>query len=43
MDEYCSYFIKDKCLFGSYPNAHRVNELENEGVKYFIDLTTECR
>ena len=42
MDEYCSYFIKDKCLFGSYPNAQRINELEKIGVKYFIDLTTNA-
>lgn len=38
----CSYFIKDKALFGSYPNKPEVmNELVDVGVKYFVDLTTE--
>ena len=38
----CSYFIKDKALFGSYPNKPEVmNELVEVGVKYFVDLTTE--
>ena len=37
--EYCSYFIKDKALFGSFPDQNAVNTLENEGVRYFIDLT----
>ena len=37
----CSYFIKDKALFGSYPNSESIyNELINIGVKYFVDLTT---
>ena len=36
---YCSYFIKDKCMFGSFPTQESVNELEHEGVRYFIDLT----
>ena len=35
----CSYFIKDKSLFGSYPTSEEVIELEKYGVKYFIDLT----
>ena len=35
----CSYFIKDKALFGSYPNQEQVHELEEIGVRYFIDLT----
>lgn len=34
-----SYFIKDRGLFGSYPTQEGVNELEREGVRYFIDLT----
>jgi ribA/ribD-fused uncharacterized protein len=34
-----SYFIKDKALFGSYPTQNAISELENEGVRYFIDLT----
>ncbi len=40
MMQISSYFIKDKCLFGSYPNKEQVEELEKIGVKYFIDLTT---
>lgn len=36
---YCSYFIKDKALFGSYPTQQSVDELEQEGVRHFIDLT----
>lgn len=34
-----SYFIKDKALFGSFPTQDAVLELENEGVRYFINLT----
>ena len=34
-----SYFIKDKALFGSFPTQKSVDELEQEGVRYFIDLT----
>jgi protein-tyrosine phosphatase len=37
--ERCSYFIKDKALFGSYPTQSGIEELEKEGVRYFIDLT----
>ena len=37
--DYCSYFIKDKAIFGSFPTQESVYELENEGVKYFVDLT----
>lgn len=36
---YCSYFIEDKALFGSYPTQDIVNELENNNVKYFVNLT----
>lgn len=36
-----SYFIKDKALFGSYPNQEAVKELEENGVIYFIDLTCQ--
>ena len=37
---HCSYFIKDKALFGSYPTQTSVYELENLGnVRCFIDLT----
>lgn len=39
--DYCSYFIKDKALFGSYPSPKNVKELENNNVRYFIDLTCE--
>lgn len=37
--DYCSYFIENKALFGSYPTQERVDELENQGVRYFINLT----
>lgn len=36
----CSYFLENKGLFGSYPTQEIVNELEKNGVRYFIDLTT---
>ena len=39
--DYCSYFIKDKALFGSYPTVERARELVDNGVSVFIDLTTE--
>jgi predicted NAD-dependent protein-ADP-ribosyltransferase YbiA (DUF1768 family) len=35
-----SFFIKDKALFGSFPSQESVLELEQKGVRYFIDLTT---
>ena len=35
-----SYFIKDKALFGSFPTQESVLELEEQGVRYFVDLTT---
>ena len=35
-----SYFIKNKALFGSFPTQKDVEQLENIGVKYFVDLTT---
>ena len=34
-----SFFIKNKALFGSYPTQDSVKELEDEGVRHFIDLT----
>ena len=37
----CSYFIKDKALFGSYPSEIAVKELEDNGVRYFVNLTHE--
>lgn len=36
---YCSYFLKDKALFGGYPDQSRVDELENNNVRYFVNLT----
>jgi predicted NAD-dependent protein-ADP-ribosyltransferase YbiA (DUF1768 family) len=35
----CSYFIDNKALFGSYPTKEDLEELENNGVEYFINLT----
>lgn len=34
-----SYFIKNKALFGGFPDQETVQELEDIGVKYFVDLT----
>lgn len=34
-----SFFIKDKALFGSFPTQDAVNELEEKGVRYFVNLT----
>ena len=34
-----SYFIKNKALFGSFPTQSAVEELEQEGVRFFVDLT----
>lgn len=39
--ERCSFFIKDKALFGSYPSQESVEILETNGVRYFVDLTEE--
>jgi ribA/ribD-fused uncharacterized protein len=38
----CSYFIPEKALFGGYPNNFEVRELEDNGVRYFVDLTCPC-
>lgn len=35
----CSYFIENKALFGSSPSQETVVQLEDIGVRYFIDLT----
>lgn len=35
----CSFFIPGKALFGSFPTQEAVNELEQVGVRHFIDLT----
>ena len=37
---YCSFFIKDRALFGSYPDEDRFQQLLSNGVRYFVDLTT---
>lgn len=37
----CSYFIKDRALFGGYPTTEKVKALEDLGVKFFVDLTSE--
>jgi protein-tyrosine phosphatase/predicted NAD-dependent protein-ADP-ribosyltransferase YbiA (DUF1768 family) len=37
--ERCSYFIPEKALFGSFPEQKIVEQLEDLGVRYFIDLT----
>jgi protein-tyrosine phosphatase len=34
-----SYFIKNRSLFGSFPSQESVQELEEHGVRYFVDLT----
>ena len=39
--ERCSFFIKDKALFGSYPTQENVQKYEEMGVKHFVDLTYE--
>lgn len=37
--EKCSYFVKDRALFGSFPTQEDVNKLELAGVRVFVDLT----
>ena len=37
--EYSSYFIPRKALFGSFPDEEKVLELVDIGVRYFVDLT----
>lgn len=34
-----SYFITDKALFGSFPKQKDVEELENNDIRFFVDLT----
>jgi predicted NAD-dependent protein-ADP-ribosyltransferase YbiA (DUF1768 family) len=36
-----SYFIKDKALFGGYPNNDNIEYFENIGVEYFVNLTSD--
>lgn len=35
----CSYFVRERALFGCFPTQEAVDELENEGVRYFVNLT----
>ena len=35
----CSYFVRNRALFGSYPTQHGAEELEEHGVRYYINLT----
>jgi ribA/ribD-fused uncharacterized protein len=39
--ERCSYFVQNRALFGSFPVQAAVEELENEGVRYFVNLTSD--
>jgi hypothetical protein len=39
--ERCSEFIKNKALFGGYPTQEHVNNYEQLGVRYFVDLTRD--
>jgi ribA/ribD-fused uncharacterized protein len=34
-----SFFIKDKAIFGCFPTQESVLELEEQGVRHFVDLT----
>ena len=34
-----SFFVKNKALFGSYPTQKDIEEYEENGVIYFINLT----
>lgn len=36
-----SFFVKNKALFGGYPTQTAVEEYENNGVRYFINLTED--
>ena len=38
---FCSYFIQDKALFGSFPTLNSAYELYSNNVKIFVDLTTD--
>uniref|UniRef100_A0A6C0LW24 Tyrosine specific protein phosphatases domain-containing protein n=1 Tax=viral metagenome TaxID=1070528 RepID=A0A6C0LW24_9ZZZZ len=37
--ERSSYFIKNRAMFGSFPTQEAVEELEQNGVRYFVNLT----
>jgi ribA/ribD-fused uncharacterized protein len=39
--EISTYFYKDLCLFGSYPEQKDIEYLENQGVELILNLTTE--
>lgn len=36
-----AFFIEDKALFGGYPSSQEIINLENFGVRWFINLTYE--
>ena len=40
MLDFCSSFLNKQCYFGCYPNPAQFNELVENDIKYFIDLTT---
>jgi ribA/ribD-fused uncharacterized protein len=40
--EKSSYFIENRALFGSFPTQDSINELQKEGVKFFVNLTNAC-
>lgn len=37
----CSYFVKNRALFGSFPTQDAVSELEDNGVRFFVNLTID--
>ena len=39
MDEFSSFFIRKRAIFGSYPSQERVQNMERKGVRYFVNLT----
>lgn len=39
INEFASYFVEKKALYGAYPNEERVRFLESIGVTVFVDLT----
>lgn len=38
-EDYSSYFIQGRALFGSYPTQGQVDDLRSMGVSHFVDLT----
>jgi ribA/ribD-fused uncharacterized protein len=39
--EKSSYFIESRAMFGSFPTQESVNSLEEEGVRFFVNLTND--